>query len=236
MVFALLDDERSWLTKAKDYILKYAAKKNLSIDVLCFEHGKELLSYTEKPVDVAFIDIELQDENGILIAAEINRQWPGCQIIYCTDYLVYAVDVYETRHTYFFVKSQMEVRFDDIMNKILAIWRMEHQEVYYHVIKGEMTRFSVKDISFFERQGRITILVTDQGIYHIREKIEDIIKDLPVEEFSRCHSSYIVNFSQVVRKDRTSYLLKSGEKIPISRSYATKTKSDYLHWCSMQMD
>ncbi len=107
MIIALLDDERPWLMKAESTFLKYANENNLSIDLLCFENGQELLSYDEKTIDVAFIDIQLQDENGIIIAAEINKKWPSCQIVYCTDYLFYAVDVYETSHTYYFLKSQI---------------------------------------------------------------------------------------------------------------------------------
>lgn len=236
MVIALLDDERSWLKKAKEVLLKYADEKNIYIDLLCFEKGQELLSYTEKPIDVVFIDIELPEENGIAIAREINRQWPTCQIVYCTDYLNYAVDVYETNHVWFLVKSQLEDRIDSIMDKIQQALRMEHREVYYQVIKGEMTRFPVKDICYFERRTRLTLLVTDKEKYFIKEKIDDIVKNLPAEEFSRCHSSYVVNLSRISRKNRSSYELLSGESIPISRSYAAKTKGDYLRWCSRQMD
>ena len=236
MVIAILDDERAWLSKAENILLKYADENHLSIETLCFENGQDLLSYDKGPVDAAFIDIVLREENGIDIVTEINKQWPTCQIVYCTDYLNYAVDVYETNHAYFIVKSQMEVRIDAIMNKLFNIWRTNHQEVYYQVIKGEMTRFPVKDICYFERRGRVTNLVTDQGSYQIREKIDDIVGDLPKEEFSRCHSSFIVNLSFVDKKDRSFYVLKSGENIPISRSYGTNTKHDYLHWCSMQMD
>ena len=236
MTIALVDDDRLWLRKAESAFLKYAQNNNIDLEVLCFESGDALLNYGEKTVDAAFVDIVLGDKNGIDLATVLNDQWPDCQIIYCTDFMHYAMDVYETKHIWFLVKSQFEDRLDRIMNKLFNIERMEKQELYYHVIREGMTRFILRDIIYFERKTRFTLLVTTHGKYHIREKITEVLKDLPKGDFTRCHASFTVNLSYIDHKNRSSYELKNGESVPISRSFSADTKRDYLQWCAEQME
>lgn len=236
MRIALLDDDPIWLKKASASLENYAQDHDLDISLVQFSDGQDLLSYAGKPFDAAFVDIVLKQENGITFGAALNEQWPDCRIVYCTDYINYAMDVYETRHSYFLVKSQMDLRLDLIMKKLLLEQKEAKQELYFHVIKGEMTRFLLQDICLFERKNRFTLVITVHGSYKIREKISEIMPNLPPVMFTRCHNSFIVNCSYVDQKSRAFYGLKDGKMIPISRNYAAATKKDYLTWCARQMD
>ena len=236
MRIALLDDDPIWLKKASASLETYAENQNLDISLIQFSNGQDLLSYTGEPIDAAFVDIVLDQENGVDLGAKLNSLWPDCRIVYCTDYIDYAMDVYETRHTYFLVKSQLDLRLDLIMKKLTLEQKEMKQEIFFHVIKGEMTRFLLRDIYLLERKDRVTLVKTVHGSYKIREKIADILPCLPPVIFTRCHNSFIVNCSFVDQKNRASYELKDGNIIPISRRYAADTKKDYLTWCARQMD
>ena len=236
MIVALVDDDHIWLEHAKGMLQKYAKDRHLSIDLLTFNNGMDLLSYQGRMIDVAFLDIELGEKSGIELGAEINERWKNCQIVFCTNYLHYAMDVYDTRHAYFLVKESVEQFLEKVMDKISLTMNENRQEVFYHVIHGGMTHFPVKDICYFERKTRYTMLVTRKGNYNIREKIVDIIPDLPKGEFTRCHSSFLIKLSYIEQKDGSSYHLIGGEKIPISRKYLGTTKKEYLQWCERQMN
>ncbi len=235
MVIAFVDDDPAWLRQAESMLCQYRREKGISLEILLFQSGKELIEYREKTINAVFLDIELSNENGIEMASKINELWPDCQIVYCTDYLHYAMDVNETRHTWFLVKSQLESRLDPVFQKLFAIWNMEKQEVCYQVIKGEMTRFRVKDIYYFERKTRLTNLVTAHGRYNIREKIPEVMKNLPKNDFTRCHANVLANLAHIEGKRGSDYKLENGDYVPISRHFAAETKRDYLRWCSEQM-
>ena len=236
MVIALIDDDHIWLDKASGMLQEYAENKMLSLELLTYDGGRDLLDYQDKKVDAVFLDIELDGVSGIDLAADINEKWKECQVIFCTNYLHYAMDVYETKHTYFLVKDYKEQLLEKVMDKIILTINENRQEVFYHVIREGMARFRLKDILYFERKTRYTMLVTSKGNYNIREKIPEIIPDLPEGEFTRCHSSFLIKLSYIEKKDGSSYQLAGGEKVPISRKYLGSTKKEYLYWCEKQMN
>ena len=52
------------------------------------------------PLEAIFMDVDLGEENGIVLAGKINKRWKNCQIIYLTNYLSYATETYHTEHTF----------------------------------------------------------------------------------------------------------------------------------------
>ena len=239
MVIAICDDDRLWLSHAEKTLEEYFRKCDESADILCFESGEELLAYKGAPLTALFMDIEIKgidgSADGIELVKEVNRLWKNCHMIYCTNYLHYAVDVYETEHMYFVVKAQFEERIDAIFNRIRQEKRQEKEEVFFHVISGGMTCFPVKEIRYFERRSRFTRLKTDKGDYHIREKISEIMDILPEDLYTRCHSSYLIMMNRISCRTGNTYELKCGETVPISRKFMKTTKQDFLRYCEGQM-
>ncbi len=239
MIIAICDDDWSWLTYAEKRIKEYFIKSGESAEILCFDNGDQLLAYGGAPIDILFMDIEIKGvegaADGIELVRKVNRLWEDCQVIYCTNHLHYALDVYETDHTYYVVKSQFENRIDAIFSRIRKMEKQDKEEVFFHVIGGGMTCFPIKEIRYFERRSRYTLLQTDIGDFHIREKISEISDILPEDLSTRCHSSYLVMLDRISCRTGNAYELKSGEIIPISRKFMKTTKQEFLNYCEGQM-
>ena len=80
-----------------------------------FPSGRELTDLLLSPdnnlsFDIVCMDIELEEDSasGISIAAVINQVIPNAQIIFVSQYLAYAPDVYETRHIFYVYKARLE--------------------------------------------------------------------------------------------------------------------------------
>ena len=79
----------------------------------CFETPLALLAAVTQQgyaPRVAVLDIRMAGMDGIELAKRLNALVPGCAIIFLTAYLSYAPDVYETRHVYFVLKSELDRR------------------------------------------------------------------------------------------------------------------------------
>ena len=59
--------------------------------------------------------------------------------------------------------------------------------------------------------------------------MEAIQSQLP-SQFVRCHRSYIVNLSHVVKLTRTEILLTNGTKIDVGHSYYHNTSQKFLDY------
>lgn len=233
----ICDDEQSWHKQAKTIIEKYMSDIDIGIELCFFNCKNELLTYDGLPLDSVFMDIELENENGIEIAELLNEKWPGCAIVYVTNYLFYATDSYDTEHLYFVLKEHFEQKLPAIFDKILHAREQVKNKLVFQVI-GENNHKVVllpRDILFFERNRRRTQIHTVWGIYETWDKISDIEKCLSELDFVRCHNSYIVYLPAVREFSATSIIMKNGETIAVSRNFAARTKASFTRWAASKM-
>ena len=98
---AICDDERELREVTAARLREYFAEEAL---IAPFESGETLLRAVREEnccYQLAVLDIELGEMNGIAVGEALNRLLPTCQIIYLTGYLDYAPDAYAPRHTYY---------------------------------------------------------------------------------------------------------------------------------------
>lgn len=236
MLIAICDDDQSWCEFASNIIKKYMEKIGQQIELLTFWSGQQLLDYEGETIDIVFLDIELEEEkNGILLAKEMNQKYPTCQIVYVTNYLFYAVDIFQTEPTYFVLKEQLEMRLPEIVEKVIHKLEQHSKKLVFSAAWGKQIIVQPSDIYYLERELRYTIVYTTWGNFQIKEKLDSLIKRLPKPDFSRCHHSYIVYFPAVREKGRNSFLLVNGKEIMISRGYLKQTNQDWMRWVLLQM-
>jgi len=257
MLIAICDDDRLWNKQATELLRDFFSKRNETVEVVCFENGEQLLSYEGPPISAIFMDIEFdgasepssrtdserqgrdlskpKQDNGIEIVRKIENMWEGCHIVYCTNYLQYALDVYETGHVYYVMKSQFKERLEAVFARIYHEEMKDKTQVFFHVIGKGLTGFFLKDIQYLERRTRHTVINTLDGCYSIRERIPEIMEIIPNHIFTRCHSSYLVMMDSICQKEKNTYRLKSGVIIPISRNYMKSSRDEFLRWCEKQM-
>lgn len=175
------------------------------------------------------------EENGISMAAEVNRKWKKCQIVYLTNYLFYATEVYETEHVYFVLKEQFEGKIHEIFEKLRHNMEQSVKKYLFTEIGGNEISLAADDIRYFERSGRETKIVTNWGIYIIREKIGDIYERLSQVDFVRCHHSYIVYLPAIRELLKDEIIMEDGTQILVSRSYRKSVKQGFARWALTQV-
>ena len=117
---AVCDDESAIREVIAARLREYFPEEVL---ISLFESGEMLLrAVREKDCcyQLAVLDIELGEMNGIALGEELNRLLPGCQIIYLTGYLDYAPDSYATRHIFYVYKPTMEKYLPLALEKAVA--------------------------------------------------------------------------------------------------------------------
>jgi DNA-binding LytR/AlgR family response regulator len=236
LVVGICDDDKIWLEASKEIIIKFAQKTKIELQIQCFSNETQLLGYSGTPLDALFLDIELgNNENGIHLAKRLNTHWNDCKIIYMTNYLYYATEVYNTEHIWFILKSQFEKKIKDVFNRILHDKGKQQEKIVLKTIGKQMMSVAPADIYYFEREKRTTRVITTWGEYQVWDKLDDIMKQLPELDFSRCHNSFIVHFRYVQELQRDGYLLYNKDFVQISRGYNSKTKEDFLKWSILYM-
>ena len=74
-------------------------------EVRGFLRARDALLYLEDhPVDLALLDIDMPDMNGLELAARIKERWPDTIILFLTGYTQYAVNAFAVRAVGYLMK------------------------------------------------------------------------------------------------------------------------------------
>ena len=241
MKIGIFDDDKCWCERAVRIIEDYGKSCEMETEIIVFLSASEMERYQGEPLDVLFMDIELEQENdgnirnGIDLTLRINERWKNCQVVYLTNYLCYATDVYHTEHVFFVLKEQFQNRIREVFEKVVHNLEQKTTRLFFEQIGGASVILAPEEILYFERDGRITHIVTKQGVYSIRDKLGDVMKRLSPVDFVRCHNSYIVYLPAVREMLADVFLMDDGREVMISRSYRKIAKAAFMKWAVTQM-
>lgn len=240
MKVGICDDDTLWCQKVKEIIENYGVEKGILIQFYIFSSKIQLQNFKEV-LDILFLDIEIENtqgekELGTEIALDVNKRWPFCQIVYLTNYLFYATEVYESAHMYFVLKEQIQKKIDEIFHKMKTIMKNRQQKFMFEEIGGNIVTFLPEEILYFERSGRITNLVSaSQEIFKIPYKMDELENKILNSDFLRCHNSYIVYMPAIQEIRKNELVLHDHTIIMISRGYMKGVKNRFMEWIQQQL-
>lgn len=233
---AICDDDSVQIKKTEKLIRKKAACFSPETDL--FSDGAELIKAVENggySPDLAVLDIHMPGNSGIDVAKTLNLLVPECRIIFLTSFLGYATEVYETRHSYFILKSELDDRIDAALSKALED-RAQEPRLRFREGRTVQTVL-ISEILYLERSLKKTVLVLCGGKKHFTTaKAEEMLKDVPPSRFIHCHQSFWVNVDKIAGMKTEDFVLINGEKIPISRSRKKEAKEAFFAQLERQME
>ncbi len=198
------------------------------------ELSKALTEFKIQP-QIIFMDIELANDNGIEVANEVKKELKDVHIVFLTNHITYACDVYEVDHDYFVVKEQLDMRLEKVLEKVLeSIGRKDDDIVLKE--NGVSTRILKRDILFCTRIGRKTEIYLNSGkCIKTSLKIDEMEERLHAGDFMRCHKSYIVSLEHVSLYSRSEIIVSEQYQVPISRQYIKSCKDSFNKWVEEQI-
>ncbi|HHV13654.1 MAG TPA: response regulator [Clostridiales bacterium] len=219
MRIGICDDNEHYLKKltlmVDDMTADYEDRsiEPVSPDKLLDEIKNRSFSY-----DVFITDIDLGNYTGIELVKEINDISSSCIIIFISNHINFATQVYDVRHIYFVLKSEAEVRLAKALEKAFSIYQEQRNSFLAISYQNKNHRIALADITYIEAFGRYLYIHTKEETYTCIKTLRDISMELS-RVFVKCHKSFIINMDYVRSNDRGNCLLSSGEIIPISTTY-----------------
>ncbi len=233
---AVCDDNRELLEAAAEHLRTYFEKEEIVLSL--FEDGETLLDSVKNKnclYQLAILDIELGEMNGIEVGDELNRLLPDCQIIYLTGYLDYAPEVYSTRHTYYVYKPTMEKHLPLALEKaVAALEELEHGRLVLPQKNGQLM-LEKREITYLERRLRTTTIYTTGETAVTALPLDELLEMIGLPAFLRCHNSFAVNLDHAAAFRRESFLMKDGKIIPISHSYYAAVRERFRKYHHIEL-
>lgn len=235
---AICDDEHDTLHSVCDTVAQYATHHKLELSIDKFSQAEDLETQIKQQENyqIYILDMLMPHRSGIDIGQTIRRQDSQAAIIYLTsskDYAYQAFGVYAQRYL---LKPLKETELCEAMD--FAVSNALHMPKTLSINTADgIQRIFYHEIEYVENAARAAhIFTTDQ-----REIISRLLREsfessmgmlLESRDFVQTHKSFIVNLSFVSLYDASQMTMRSGMKIPISKSRQTAVKRTYLKYIS----
>lgn len=241
MKAVVIDDEPLARSIVSEYLHQYPEIKVVQECSDGFEGVKAITHY--KP-DLIFLDIQMPKINGFEMLELIDDP-PA--VIFTTAYDEYAIKAFEAHAIDYLLKPFSKDRFDKALQKWLTNRYHEKQDNKAQLPQEQIRQPEERNRIVVRESGNIRIIQVNE--IHYIEAYDDYVKIFTAKEmflkkktmsfyenildpsdFVRVHRSYIVQLSQITRiepmeKDSHVAQLKSGAKIPLSKSGYTKLRT-----------
>jgi two-component system LytT family response regulator len=222
-------------------LIRFMLSDHTEIEVLgeCADGFCGAREIKEKHPDLIFLDIQMPKLTGFELLEVIDEK---PEVIFTTAFDQYAIRAFEMNAVDYLLKPFSKERFNDALAKAesrLGKEEPEHDKLENLVAsaseaEGFLTRIvfrkgarikiiPLNSVSYLAAEDDYVMIYYNEG-KALKPKTMKYYEDhLPPGLFMRVHRSYIVNVEHITRlepysKDNYVAVLKSGEKIPVSRS------------------
>jgi two-component system LytT family response regulator len=241
MKVIIIDDEPLARSIVKEYLQKHP---QLEVVQECNDGFEGLKAIQQYQPDLVFLDIQMPKINGFEML-ELIEQPPS--IIFATAFDEYAIKAFEAHAIDYLLKPFNQERFD----KAIAKWKEKNQvsaekntqdlletaaqspsQSNRIVVKNgsKIKIIPVHDVLYLEAADDYVKVHTPEGYFLKNKTMNHFEQALDSQQFVRSHRSYIVNVQQITRidpyeKDNHVAVLRSGLKVPVSRSGYVKLRA-----------
>ena len=234
---AICDDQDVFREIIKEKICRVWRNENIKIEIDCYKSGDDLIKTLKKDnfvYDILFLDILMNEIDGIETAKEIRKFDNRMQIIFCTSFSEYILQGYEVEAIGYFIKGEDDTRLREILKRAIEKINRIYDEYILINLKNSIRTIYLKDIEFIEISNRTLSIHTTNEIIDFNGKMQEMLDKLKDKNFILTHRSYLVNISKIKDITPTSIIVKSGKEILLSRLRSKVVKEAYLDYIFLE--
>ena len=222
---AVCDDDIKTLDEVKQILTDYCRAKKLAAKVSAYCDGTDLLA-SEESFDIIFLDIEMQQSNGIEVAQKIRRIDMNDPIVYITSYIDYWRRAYKVHAFDFITKPFKPEELCEVMRDYLAALDDASEETITFPTDDGVACFKINDIYYFMFEAKKKVYVyTADGRVLVRENLTDIYNMLNKERFYQTRRDCVLNLKYVQKiQNEFVIIMKNGDMLPL----AQKKKDEFV--------
>lgn len=185
-----------------------------------FSSGEGLLRWLEShagELDLVFLDMEMGELDGMETARRLRALDVGLQLVFVTGYADHVFDGYSVRALGYLMKPPRQEQLEAVLDRAQAALVRELDRAYVCRNGDTHYRIPISNILYFASDRRQVQCITQGQTYTFYGKLDAVAAEVGAE-FIRIHQRYLVRAGAVDRIEGSELVLRSGERLPVSRS------------------
>lgn len=221
MNILIIEDEARIASRIERMVTELLEKKLTSISI-CSELDEGRAYIKDHQIDLLFLDLNLNGENGFEMLKNLNAE--SFHTIIISAYQERAIEAFEYGVIDFIAKpfdqdrlAQALARVNGKMNKTEPTLKLLAVR-----IKSTLQLIDIQDVIYFKGAGIYAEIHLKDGRTFLHDKTLEKLGQLLSGPFERIHKSYLVCVNQmdkiVFHSGNPHLSLKNGEKLPVGRT------------------
>jgi len=236
MRIAICEDTKTDALYLRKALERYLNNSQLIAEIDLFESGEAFFAaFKPGKYQIVFMDIFMAENgmNGMDTAKKLKAADEHAVVIFTTTTTEYGIEGYNVS-VYYIVKP---VEYNDLVN---AMGKCRHL-LERHALSIEITvnrrplTIRLRDICYVEALQRTCVFATKMGEFTSARAFEGLELELGGLPFLRCHRSYIVNLNHVETLENRDFILKNGERVPISKRSLAEIRAVFRSFLRTEM-
>ncbi len=206
--------------------------KDIEIVAECSNGLDAIKKVKELNPQLLFLDIKMPHLNGFEVLDLLGNEAPPT--IFVTAFDDFAIKAFEANAIDYLLKPVNPERLKKSLKKLVSyreynidgVEKVIHEYQANQKVERILVRdgsnihvVSIKDVLWLEAQDDYVAIKTKDDVFLKLDRLSRYEKLLALQKFKRIHRSYLVNIDNIERiENQNTVILKSGHKIPISRS------------------
>ena len=214
---AIVEDTTADLKKLQSFLERFLNERGQTARIFLFSDGTEFLDDYPDQLDIAFLDIEMKQVDGIRAAYRVRESDPRVQLVFVTNMAHLALEGYAVDAADFIVKPIVYDAFSVRMDRLMD--RLERRQTRFLMTHQGKETFccNIREITYIESLNKKTILhQVGRHTLYSSEPLYGLEKKLKSEPFFRCHNAFLVNLDYV-RAFGAAGVTVEGTLIPVSK-------------------
>lgn len=239
MKIAIVGDKQTCVEVIKKNLENYDKYKRYNFKVDIYDNGETFLSHYNAfgRFDIIFMDIEIEDVNGIDIVSKIREIDKDVVVIFISNQDCYVAKAFRVGAFQYFKKPINEKEFEIDFTRAIEWHNLKHPK-YEFQTDNSIVILEYKDIIAIEVYQKKIKIYSENGIFTENPRGSIAVKEEQFKNYNfiRCHRSYLINVSKILMIDKNKIYLKNGKEIPVSRyyyKYVLEASTIYLNSCKI---
>ncbi|HSM24200.1 MAG TPA: LytTR family DNA-binding domain-containing protein, partial [Anaerolineaceae bacterium] len=196
MKLAIVEDNKNERNFLKELVNDYCLTNKIDCGIETFTSAEDFFASWPMKLDILFLDIMLDEMNGIELATNIRQTNERVIIIFTTSNPQFSLSGYAVDALDYLIKPVSK----EILHRALdkATLRLGNSFHDYFTINNNDGYFVINtmDIYYIELLNRKLIIHTKSGPVTCLRSLQYMEEQLP-DTFFRCHSAFLVNLHAV---------------------------------------
>lgn len=216
-------------TEEQKKLLAILEQSEIELETTVFANGEDFLKiYRQDKYDLLLMDIYMKGMTGVEVVTEIRKKDETLIVAFITSSTDHALESYRLKALQYIEKPVNE----KAIRTLLQFVRLKKENTPRFVLRFGRKEHSLpfEKILYVEQiDHTLHVHLADGEVLETTGNLDKIEPQFVEQPFFRCHKSYLVNLSHVVKMDKALmvFVMNEGSQVHIRRESLGKAKKVY---------